>query len=286
MRTKYLLIILTAAFGTVFLSCKASFGKKSDMADSTEKNPLPECCRSDDPYSGSGLELPIAPEVEYTEVVNHIGYTTCFNWSWQIPMWVAYEITAAEAAGEMPRMGDFCPDPEAPHASATTYDYRGSGYDRGHMAPAGDMKWSEQSMLESFYMSNICPQNHNLNDGRWKTVEKAVRRWAGYSGSVYVVCGPIADDSCEVIGDYTEVIVPRAFFKVVCRKLEKGQRQGQYAAIGFVFPNEECYGNIYDDYSCTVDSVEALLGYDFFSLLPDSIEDAIESAYRIKDWNY
>lgn len=224
------------------------------------------------------LEIPNSPPALKGQLIEHIGYTTSYNADLLIPNWVAYELTLDEASGDYPRKGSFCPDPDVLGRSATTYDYSNSGWDRGHMAPAADMKWSETSMKESFYLSNICPQDRSLNSGQWNTIEEAVRRWARQSGSVYVVCGPIIQEGYSTIGS-NQVAVPASFFKVVLRKDD-----GEWSAIGFVFPNQQCSGSPYE-YACTVDQVEEITGLDFFYQLPDEIENRIESVCNVKVWN-
>lgn len=90
------------------------------------------------------------------------------------------------------RTDKFLPDPDLPESQAvTTDDYKRSGMDRGHMCPAGDNRWHWKAMQESFYMTNICPQNHNLNRGDWKELEDACRLWTKKEGKLYIVCGPV-----------------------------------------------------------------------------------------------
>jgi endonuclease G len=193
---------------------------------------------------------------------------------------VAYELTAAETEPKFPRQGRFMPDPKVRGASAVTGDYRKSGYDRGHMAPAADMRWDRRAMRESFYLSNVCPQNSNLNRGRWGDLEQDVRRWAKACGAVYVVCGPIVGRQPLCIGT-DQVAVPDSFFKVLCRRVDS-----HYQAIGFIFPNQACHAPV-ASYALSVDSVEKRTSLDFFSQLPDSIENRIEAVCHPQDWlNY
>lgn len=223
------------------------------------------------------LEIPVRQKQCTEQIISHAGYTVSYNQDWLIPNWVAYELTAKEVDGQYPRRGAFCPDPDVVGKSAVTYDYSNSGWDRGHMAPAADLKWSEQSMFESFYLSNICPQNRELNGGIWLGLEEAVRQWARKQGPIYVVCGPIMGEVYDTIGE-NAVAIPKGFFKVVCKCVG-----GIYFTLGFVFPNENVSGSIFD-YSCSIDEVEALTGFDFFSAIPDFIEDKIESTCETKDW--
>lgn len=223
------------------------------------------------------LELAKTAKGKASQVITHVGYTTSYNSNWLIPNWVAYELTSREVAGTYPRpKKQFEPDPMVKGRSAEHRDYTNSGYSRGHMAPAADMKWSEQAMLESFYLSNICPQIAELNGGVWEKLENRVRKLASES-NVYVCCGPIVGSSPKRIGE-NKVAVPAKFFKVLCM-----QRKGKWQAIGFVMPNSAIKGSMFD-YAVTVDEVERLTGHDFFHNLPDDIETLIESQFKQKDW--
>lgn len=223
------------------------------------------------------MEIPVRQKQCTEQIIAHTGYTVSYNQDWLIPNWVAYELTAVEVEGTAPRRGAFCPDPDVRGRTATTYDYSNSGWDRGHMAPAADMKWSERTMTESFYLSNICPQDRGLNGGIWLGLEEAVRDWARAQGNVYVVCGPIMGETFDTIGE-NAVAIPDGFFKVVCKNVN-----GIYFTIGFIFPNRDVKGSIYD-YACSVDEVEKKTGFDFFSAIPDSIEKKVEAECNTKDW--
>ncbi len=215
------------------------------------------------------LEIPQSKKKLKEQVVEHKGYTVSYNTTWLIPNWVAYELTDEEVVGQVSRADKFVPDPDIKGRCSTTDDYKGSGYDRGHMAPAGDMKWDDTAMEESFYTTNICPQNHNLNSGDWKELEEQVRDWAIKNEKVYVVCGPIVKKNYATVGA-NNVAVPDSFYKVVLM-----YRDGSWRSLGFVFANKA--GNKpLDTYTKSVDEVEKLTGLDFFSVLPDNIEKEIE----------
>lgn len=204
-------------------------------------------------------------------VVEHCGYRTAFNKGYKIPNWVAYEVTKTELENEVcSRTDNFIPDPKISRVSVNTKDYSKSGYDRGHMAPAADMKWSVVAMEESFYLSNVCPQAPELNRGRWLKLENTVRTITFHNDVVYVVCGPIVAKDHMTIGT-NKVAVPDAFFKVIY-----WVDNGEWVAIGFIMENRKCNGNL-KTYATSVDNVEKITGMDFFSNLPNEIEDYIES---------
>ncbi|MDR1792464.1 MAG: DNA/RNA non-specific endonuclease [Bacteroidales bacterium] len=225
------------------------------------------------------VEIPAKLTDRKEQIIEHCGYMVSYNSEWKIPNWVAYELTKEEVEGVTPRGKDFVPDPEVKGATATTEDYKNSGWDRGHLAPAADMKWSKQAMTESFYLSNICPQNHNLNGGVWKDLEERVRSYALQHGRLYVVCGPIVDTSYSTIGE-NKVAVPSAFFKVLLQNT-----QNQWSAIAFVFPNQSGRKPL-SSYTLTVNELQKITHIDFFPTLPDSIENAIENTIDLDKWEF
>ncbi len=224
------------------------------------------------------LEIPVLKENRPEQIIAHKGYTVSYNSDWCVPNWVAYELTREEVRGTVPRAVHFEPDPDVQGVCPTYRDYSRSSYTRGHMAPAGDMKWDTTAMRESFYLSNVCPQDHNLNDGDWKVLEEQARSWAYKYGSVYIACGPIMSNNPEVIGR-NNVAVPDAFYKVLLCKIN-----GQWQALGFVFDNKPGHRQLH--YYCrSIDEVENLTGIDFFPALDDEIENAIEAKTDFSAWS-
>lgn len=228
-----------------------------------------------------GLELP-APLKNVSEtILKRKGYTVSYNSRLNVPNWVAWELNRDKLVERESRSDKFLPDPDLPESQAvTTDDYKRSGMDRGHMCPAGDNRWHWRAMQESFYMTNICPQNHNLNRGDWKELEEACRRWAEQEGSIYIACGPIFyNRQPRTIGSKHKIAVPDAFFKVI---LCTGSQQPR--AIGFIYKNTS--GNHpLDSYVNSVDQVERITGIDFFPALPDDVEKKIEAEYNLKQWH-
>lgn len=222
-------------------------------------------------------EMP-AKRMEDTRILERMAYTLSYNDEWRIPNWVAWELTPEEVKGKAKRTDFFETDFDLPKRARSEYhDYRGSDYDRGHMAPAGDMKWDEEAMKESFYMSNICPQAPQLNRGDWRILEENCREWAKqHRTPIYIVCGPIVDEdkTHKRIGK-NKVTVPDAFFKVV---MKLGRRP---SAVGFIFPNDDCNESL-ESYAMPVDSVESVTGIDFFHLLPDDQENELEAKNGFK----
>lgn len=239
----------------------------------TDKASVTENTNAKAPDGRYSLQLEIPKTIRQRDetIITHTGYTVSYNHHYKTPNWVAWELTRQETTGEEGRTNQFLPDPSLPEPRVETSDYTHSGYDRGHMAPAADMKWSKQAMKESFYMSNICPQNRKLNRDDWGDLEEKCREWAKKYGRVYIACGPIYDKaSPKRIGKH-QVAVPDRFFKVVLIYNRKNP-----IAMGFLFENKAHHQHL-KNYMVKVDQVEEETGLDFFSKVPDEVENRIES---------
>ena len=211
------------------------------------------------------------------QIVYRSGYSLSYNEQHEQASWVAYALTADQVRGTVKRINDFRVDPEIKNGSASLSDYRGSGYDRGHLAPAADMKWSTTSMSESFFMSNMSPQNPSFNRGIWKRLENQLRQWALDEQKLHIVTGGVLKEGLDTIGE-NEVSIPEYFYKVVL-DYEKPVFKG----IGFILRNEKSEMPL-EKYAVSIDSVEQLTGIDFYYSLPDSIEDSIESIVNLSMW--
>jgi len=212
-----------------------------------------------------------------SQIIRHKGYTLSYNNEWRLANWVGYELTRDEADGPVERTDWFDEDPMVKGVKVRHADYTHSGFDRGHMAPAADMKWDKQAMVESFYMSNICPQVHALNAGLWNTLENRVRTWARRDSAIVVVCGPIVPREYMTIGE-NRVAVPEYFYKAIVSPYSTSPQ-----GVAFIMPNEDIDEPLYK-YAVTIDSVETVTGIDFFYNLPDSLENYIEQNINLKSW--
>lgn len=195
------------------------------------------------------------------------------------PNWVAWHLTAEHTDGEWvrPSGNAFHEDAEVPAPRASNYDYRGSGWSRGHMCPAGDNRWDADAMYETFLLSNICPQNANLNSGDWNDIEQECREWAKKYGGIYIVCGPIFyRQEHETIG-INKIPVPEAFFKVVlCMN-------GTPKGIGFICKNTD--GNRKTDfYVNSIQQVERITGYHFFPHLSPKLAKEMKGKANLNEW--
>lgn len=168
-------------------------------------------------------------------------------------------------------------DPDVP-GCATLNDYRKSGYTRGHMAPAADMKWSAEAIKASNYLTNICPQTAAMNSGAWSTLEDNCRAWARRDSAIVIVTGPVLSDRMPLHIGKSRVPVPERFFKVVLAPYADPPR-----GIGFIMPNAKVQGGV-QSHAVSIDEVEAVTGMDFFHALPDELEAAAERENSYPRW--
>jgi len=221
-----------------------------------------------------------APKSSCT-VIHHDGFSLCYNEKYEQAEWVAYVLTRTMLKQKnVPRTDWFEEDPKVETGSATYFDYKGSGYTRGHLVPAADMAHSKKTMRESFYMSNISPQKHAFNAGIWHELEKQIRQWVYDKEALYIVTGPVLRDIRQYVGK-NRVGIPMYFYKIVLDYQEDPPQ-----AIAFVLPNELSTRPL-KDYIVTVDSVELLTGIDFFAeLMLDSLEKQVESGVDTSFWRF
>jgi len=224
------------------------------------------------------IETPRVMDSRENQVIVHKGYAVSYNKDTRLPNWVAYELTDIEVNGTCKRNGRFYPDPDVKGKQADNEDYRNTGWDKGHIAPAGDMKWDDQAMLESCYFTNICPQNHNLNGGDWRSLEEKCRGYARCYGNVYIAAGPVVGEVKNGTIGYNKVVVPDAFYKVLLVCVD-----GRYEGIGFYFENVAGHKPL-SVYAMTIDEIEVITGIDFFFALPDKIEDEVEGKINEEIW--
>ena len=230
-----------------------------------------------------GIALPqqvFLPEINnQDDIIEHFAYTLNYSEKHEQATWVAYTLTSLHAMGNIDRTDDFRPDVKVNTGSASLSDYEGTGYDRGHLAPAGDMKWSYEAMSESFYMSNMSPQVPGFNRGVWMKLESTVRNWAIDNGEINIVTGPVLTEEYRTIGS-NQVSIPKYYYKVILYYSEL-----EIKGIGFILPNQKSSKPL-ESYAVTIDEVEYRTGIDFYPSLPDKIELQIESSINVSKWSF
>ena len=215
------------------------------------------------------------PKGVSNQVLNYQAIRVNFNPSLRIPNCVAYELTAtmvamADAPGHEVRKNYNYAKDASVKTCPENWEYRGSGYSRGHMAPAMDMRWDKTAMAQCFYMTNMCPQETKLNNDHWRVLEERVHSWAKRDKRIMVYTGPIMGKNPKMIGkDKKNIAVPDAFFKVL-------YAPDQGRAIAFIYPNTPCPGGI-KKYAVTVAEVERRTGLTFSNAIP-------KHQCKIEDW--
>lgn len=223
------------------------------------------------------LELPQLSKED--KIINYRGFKVSYNSRTKIPNWVAWELEESEIYGKASREGMiFMPDNSLPYPQAEDYDYRNSGWTRGHMAPAADFKWSKKALEDTFHFTNCCPQDASLNGGMWDTLEKKTREAASEYGKVWVVTGPIiGENRYGAIGE-NSVTVPDAFFKALM--IHDGNH---YQTIAFIMENRDQRENM-RKCAMSVNKLEEKIKLNLFDALDDDIEEKVESNYKLSVW--
>ena len=223
------------------------------------------------------LELPKIKSGEI--IIHHTGHTLSYNPVWVLPNWVAYELRAEELEGDAERARYFSPDPLLDkYPRAEHWHFTNSGWVRGHMVPAGDLKYSQEAMNDSFYTSNVCPMNMKFNNSIWKRLEEKSRKWAVQYGHIYIITGPIM--GCNIngkVGD-SDIMIPDKFYKAVLAPYK-----GSYLTIGFIMDNAEETQVKLRDFAVTVDDLEELIGTNLFANLDLLTEMKIEKQLPLKE---
>lgn len=242
-------------------------------------NPLAQEEATTDISIDEALALPAFSNTDI--IVQHTGYTLSYAEEYEQPYWVAYVLTADKVfSTNSERQDNFHEDPYIPTGSATLADYKGSGYDRGHLIPAADQKWSEEAMNDSFYLSNMSPQVGSFNRGIWAKLESVVRTFAAQNQVIYVVTGPVLTDGpYERIG-INEVAVPNYYYKAIL-----DYEGDEHKAIGFLLKNEGSSADL-TTFAVSIDYLEEVTGLDFFPALPDDEEDILEASYDVTLWDF
>ena len=193
--------------------------------------------------------------------------------------WVAYTLDKSHLSYNGNKRPYFIEDPYVSSKSADWRNYKGSGYDRGHLVPAGDRRFSLQAYNETFYTSNISPQNKEFNAGIWNDLERQTRRWAKKYGTLYIYTGGVLESGLEEVGQ-EDVDVPDVFYKIIAR------RQGdELTTIAFLIPNEPQFATL-PNFIASIDAIEKVTGIDFFAELPEARQNAFENSRNTTGWPF
>lgn len=247
----YIVLILVAC---ALISCKKEVAGKSDLKKiEEEQTPFVSNQNSTD----SLYTFAYLPTSTTKQIVKHKYYTLSYNEKFEQAEWVAYELKKEYLKGADYKRPYFIEDPKVTTGSADWRNYKKSGYDKGHLCPAGDMEFNKNAYNDTFFTSNISPQDHEFNSGIWNRLEQKTRYWASKYNDIYVITGGILNDSDEKIGT-EKVSVPKYFYKIVLAKSGK-----EHKAIAFLVPNQDSDKSLYD-FVVPIETLEKMTGIDFF----------------------
>lgn len=213
------------------------------------------------------------------QIVHHEGYSLSYHEAFEQAEWVAYELKKNQVVYTDYKRPYFEQDEAIKTKSAHWRNYKESGYDRGHLCPAADRKYTKAAFTETFLTSNISPQEHEFNSGIWNRLEQKVRYWAKKYDGVYVVTGGILEKNLKRIG-HEDVAVPNYFYKILLDNTE-----GNTKMIAFLLPHQDSNKPLYE-YVVSVDEIEQRTGIDFFPELEDAKENKLEAMTTYKQWSF
>ncbi|MGZ0017605.1 DNA/RNA non-specific endonuclease [Yeosuana sp. AK3] len=213
------------------------------------------------------------------QMVHHEGYSLSYSEPHEQAEWVAYELKKNQLSSTNFERPYFEVDKAVKTGAAHWRNYKNSGYDRGHLCPAGDRSYQKSVYDETFLTSNISPQEHDFNAGIWNTLEQKVRYWASKYDGVFVVTGGILENHLKTIGE-ERVAVPNQFYKIIL-----DYHKGNIKMIAFLLPHQNSDKPLYK-FVVSVDEVEKLTGIDFFQELDDSVENKLEASSNYKNWSF
>ena len=269
MKRKYLYPVLT-----VIIVVALYFAEK--YVDQQQED-YPDTASVSDQFNGTEFNDNYLPSSSTAAIVKHRYFTLSYAEAHEQAEWVAYELSKNQLSNIDRERPYFVEDRSVKTKSADWRNYKNSGYDRGHLCPAADRRFSEEAYHETFLTSNISPQNHDFNAGVWNRLEQKVRYWAEAYDGVYVITGSVLKEGLKTIGD-EQVSVPEHFYKVIIDK-----SNGEYRGIAFLIPNEPTNKSFFD-FVVTIDTVERKSGIDFFSNLSETDEVRLESGIDLKTW--
>lgn len=211
-------------------------------------------------------------------IIHHDAYVLSYDTEHYLAKWTIYQITKKQIQMKIAkRKNKFSPDPQLYNYTNLEEDYKNSGYDRGHLVPAADLSFSEKSMEESFYYSNITPQVPSFNRGIWKRLEDQVRKWVMENDTLIIITGPVISDTLNHFGMHN-ISIPYQYYKIIADFTEPDTKM-----IGFIIPNKQSDMDL-RDYAVSVDSIEKITHIDFFSVLMDDVENVLEKEVAVKKW--
>lgn len=224
-------------------------------------------------------QFELAKKRKNEKIICHHAYCFVYSENHEQAKWVAYKLTKDMLQNNVKRNNKFIPDPKVTTETANNSDYKGSGYDRGHLVPAADMCFSQITMEESFYFSNISPQELGFNRGIWKSLENKTREYAKSLDNIYITTGPVLTNNLNAIGK-NNVSIPEKYYKAILYVSDTSIQ-----AIGFLLPNKKIDSNRLFSYALCIDDLEEIIDINLFYKLPFFVERKTEKKLNLPFWN-
>ena len=219
------------------------------------------------------------PTSTTNQIIHHQNYSLSYSEPHEQAEWVAYELKASHISSTNHKRPYFEIDEAVKTGAAHWRNYKNSGYDKGHLCPAGDRRFTKEAHDETFLTSNISPQEHEFNSGVWNRLEQKVRYWAKKNDGIFIVTGGVLKDNLKTIGE-GKVAVPNQFYKIIL-----DNTNGKIKVLAFLVNHQDSDLPLYK-FVVSVDEVEALTGIDFFPELEDTIENKLEASSSYKNWSF
>lgn len=265
MKKLHIFIFFTFLISLFFCACK-----ENNQLKKTEINYQNQTLTDDFDY---------LPTSTTNQIIKHDFYTLSYQEKYEQAEWVAYELKPTNFSNTSYKRPYFIEDKKVTTGSADWRNYKNSGYNKGHLCPAGDMKFSKEAYDDTFFTSNISPQKYDFNSGVWNRLEQKVRFWADKYDGIYVITGGVLEQNLKTIGR-EKVAIPNYFYKVLL-----DTSRDEIKMIAFLVPHQKSEKPLYE-FVISVDELEEKTGIDFFPSLPDSIENELEKAKSYKAWSF
>ncbi len=214
------------------------------------------------------------------QIIVHPYHVIQYNEYTEQADWIAYLLTESMTHGRSTPPSRFRRDPSVKTKTVTPKEYLNSGFTLGQLIPPPHMQFDQKAFNNTYLMSNVCPMDPGFEKYLWKTLGKWENKWVKQEDSLLIITGPVFVDTTYFIGKNTDVGIPQGFFKVFM-----DYSAPNYKAIAFVMANSTMSTQV-RNHAVSIDSVEKLTGHDFFHLLPDSIEENLESNVHPDIWFY
>ncbi|MFV8360546.1 DNA/RNA non-specific endonuclease [Flavobacterium sp. LS1P3] len=278
---KLFALIMILLNGFFFTSCKKDLEVENSVAYHDRKGYISNESKTNVNNNRETIarDFDFLPSSSTNQVVKHQYYVLSYNEVHEQAEWVAYELKKDYIKNNNFKRPFFIEDDKVKTGSADWRNYKNTKYDKGHLCPAGDMEFAFDAYNDTFFTSNISPQERNFNNGVWNRLEQKVRYWAVKYDGIYVVTGGVLESSLMTIGK-EKVSVPKFFYKILLDN--SGE---ELKMIGFLVPNTESNKPLYS-FVVSVDYIEKLTGINFFPKLNDNTENQLEKRNDYKNWSF